>query len=134
MPQVFNQNVVLSFSAGVQQQTVRINVPFRVGRVVFHPPRTFLGGNLTDNYLLSSSLNKGGGVIGYLDGIVGGIPQPTPISISVEDPLFVNGEHRFQIRSVAEVGGAAAAAATVQVWQLIEFHEAQVLPTAFVNT
>ncbi len=134
MPQVFNQNVVLSFTAGVQQQTVRINCPFRVGRIVFHPPRAFLGGNLADNYLLSSSLNKGGGVVGYLDGVVGGIPQPFPISISVEDPLFINGEHRFQIRSVAEVGGAAATAATVQVWQLIEFHEAQVLPTAFVNS
>jgi hypothetical protein len=134
MPQVFNQNVVLSFTAGVQQQTVRINVPFRVGRIVFHPPRAFLGAGVADNYLLSSSLNKGGGVIGYLDGVIGGLPQPVPISISVEDPLFVNGEHKFQIRSLAEVGGGAATAATVQLWQLIEFHEAQVLPTAFVHT
>ncbi len=132
MPQVFNQNVVLSFTAGTQQQYVRINCPFRVGKIVFHPPRAFLGANLTDSYLMSSSLNKGGGIVGYLDGLAGGVPQPVPITISVEDPLFVDGDHRFQIRSVGEVSGAAATAATVQIWQLIEFHEAQGLPTAFV--
>jgi hypothetical protein len=133
MPQVFNQNVILSFSAGVQQQTVRINCPFRVGRIVFHPPRAHLAADVADEYLLSSSLNKGGGVVGFLSGFQLGSPGE-PITISVEDPLFINGEHRFQIRCLTEVGGGAATNLTAKLWQLIEFHEAQVPPTAFVHT
>jgi hypothetical protein len=131
MPQVFNQNVLLNFSAGVQQIETRINVPFRVGRIVFHPPRSNIGADLTDAYLISSTLNKGGGVVGYLDRSMLGQPQGLPIQISVEDPLFVNGMHRFLARTFAEVAGAAGTDLTAKVWILIEFHEAQDLPTAF---
>ena len=136
MPQIQNVNVLLSFSAGVQKIFVRINVPFRVGKIVFHPPRPDSGN--TNCYLLSSSLNKGAGRVGFIDKWVNDgtylpMPQVLPITISVEDPLFINGEHWFQVQSFTELAAGASSDLTAKVWQCIEFHEADTMPRAMVG-
>lgn len=192
--QVYNHNLLFNFQPGVQQIEARINVPFRVKRMVFHPPKHNLApvdhiangeisveianavaqtavavakvadavnlgvgaaavpvaaaaaaataaadnaadamtafnaavaanAAIADNYLISSSLNRGS-VIGFLDCRQRGLAESQlPIIVSVEDPMSINGMHNFIVRSFTEVAGGAATDLTARVWQMIEFHE-----------
>jgi len=122
-PQVFNQNVVASFSAGVQRLDVQINVPFPVRRMVFHAPRHNLafGAAAADQYLLYSSLNKGAGIVGMIDSAITG-PQSQAITVTFDQPTMIGGQYQFWVRRFIEIAGGAAADLTARVWQHIEFH------------
>lgn len=123
--QIHNQNILLNFGAAVQQQDVQINVPFLVRKMVIHPPRHNLAiaGALNDQYFLYSTLNKGNGIIGFVDTAITGVQQ-APLTVIFDTPVQVNGYHKFQVRCFTEAGGGNAADLTAKVWCHIEFHNA----------
>jgi len=122
--QIFNQNVLLNFSGTVQSIDVQVNVLFNVGKIVFHPPRQAGTDNAADHYLLYSTVNKGGGIVGFVPGTLAGAPDSVPVVVTFENPTSVNGYHKFYIRCLTEAAGGAATALVSKVWQLMEFHEA----------
>ena len=135
MPQVYNQAVLFSFSAAVspQQLEQRINVPFKVGKVVFHPPmaNVLAADSKTECYFIQSDLNRNGvgivgGFSGTRDAAVANSPMVAnarPIVVVYNQPTDVSGLHLFSLRCFSEAGGGAAVPITAKVWLQIEFHE-----------
>lgn len=120
------QHVLLNFTAGgapVQQIDVQINIAFPVKRAVFHPPKhnIAIAGALTDQYLLSSSLNKGMGIVGFLDTMITGV-QSEALTVVFDEPVQINGYHKFLVRCFTEAGGGAQTALAAKVWQCVEFY------------
>ena len=122
---IFNQNVLLAFTGTVQSAETTINVPFRVKRITFYPPRCSVNAAApgTDQYLLRSSLNNGNGVVGFVDALLTG-QQTTPIVVTYEQPRDFNGLHKFQIQSFEELAGNGVNALVTKVWLTVSFEEA----------
>lgn len=123
MNRIHNTNLLLSFSAGNQMIESYVNVPFDSKKMVLHPPRHNLtAANITaDQFLLYSSLNKGAGIMGMIDGMQSGI-QAEPITVIFDEPVQLVGQFRFWVRSFTDASGGASTTLTARVWQHIEFH------------
>lgn len=120
--QIFNSNLLLSFSAGNQSVDAQVNVPFVVKKMVLHPPRhNAAAAAHTDQFLLYSSLNKGAGILGMIDANISGC-QTEPITVIFDYPQQMLGYHKFWARCFTEAAGGAVANLTAKVWMHIEFH------------
>lgn len=121
--QIFNHNCVFAASAGVQTFNNTINCPFKVGRIVFHPPRTTATDNAGHFWLLRQSITNN--YSGFIPGRNGEGEHQIPITITTfQNPLTVAGVYMFQLVSGDALTGNANVDHVGTVWAHIEFHEA----------
>lgn len=129
MPQIYNQVVLLNYAAGTtpQQLEQRINVPFKVGRIVFHPPfaNILAADTQVESYFLQCSLNRDGvGIVGSFSGATALFSSNSKaVEVSFALPTSIDGRHLFTLRAFVEAAGGAAVPITARVYQHIEFHE-----------
>ncbi|MGV8131490.1 MAG: hypothetical protein ACP5N7_05325 [Candidatus Pacearchaeota archaeon] len=119
--QNYNHNIILACTAQKQEFQVNINVPFLVGKIIFHSPRSdaveqdgyfwLIRQNMTDSYC----------------GLIGGnknVNQTEPITLVLRNPATFQGQYKFNVLSSDELTGSAPVTHLGNIWLLIEFIEA----------
>lgn len=120
--QVYNHSVLLKADANNQQFYVNINVPFQVGKIVFHPARSTNADVATMWWLIRSDLTNN--YCGFLEGVRANGEHQQPLIVVPQYPLTVSGQYRFWLLASSELATGAVTNHVGNVWLNIEFHEA----------
>lgn len=128
---IYNKGVFLSLASGGEQfRDVRIDVPFPVKKIVFHPPvvQVDIAEVKAETYAVSTGLNPdGGGVVGFFVGgtVAETVPQYSnmgKVTVLMSDPKQISGFHKFTVRGFGEITGGVAVPISADIAIMIEFH------------